>query len=73
MELVRKQTYITADQDRRLKEWAERYHVTEAEVLRRALDAWLADEENARGRDPFEWLVGFVDGPTEVNHNDIYR
>jgi len=73
MDLVRKQTYITAEQDRRLKESAERYHVTEAEVLRRALDSWLVDEDGTQGKDPFEWLIGFVDGPSEVDHDDIYQ
>jgi hypothetical protein len=37
LELIRKQTYLTVEQDRRLKEQAEQYHTTEAEILRRAL------------------------------------
>jgi predicted transcriptional regulator len=72
MELVRKQTYLTAEQDRRLKELAERHHTTEAEILRRALDSWLAAETGRNGGDPFEGLIGLVAGPTEVDHDDIY-
>jgi hypothetical protein len=72
MELVRKQTYLTAEQDRRLKELAERYHTTEAELLRRALDSWLARDAARSDTDPFERLVGFVSDPNEVDHDDIY-
>jgi hypothetical protein len=72
MELVRKQTYLTAEQDRRLKELAERYQTTEAELLRRALDSWLARDAARSDVDPFERLIGFVTGPNEVDHDDIY-
>ena len=54
MELVRKQTYLTAEQDRRLKELAEQDHVTEAEVLRRALDSWLAEEARSEADNIFK-------------------
>lgn len=73
MELVRKQTYITAEQDRRLKEAAGRYGTTEAEVLRRALERWLDENETDRAVDPFAGIIGFVDGPRKVDHDDIYR
>jgi hypothetical protein len=39
--LVRKQVYITADQDQRLKEAAARDKLSEAEVIRAALDERL--------------------------------
>jgi hypothetical protein len=39
MTMVRKQIYITGDQDEALKNRAEQLGVTEAEVIRRALDA----------------------------------
>jgi hypothetical protein len=72
MEMVRKQTYLTAEQDRRLKEMADRYHTTEAEILRRALDSWLGTEAARTGPDPFEGLIGFVSGPNHTDHDDIY-
>lgn len=72
MDLIRKQTYITVEQDRRLKQLAERYGTTEADILRRALDGWLAIE-TARGRgDPFDSLIGLVAGPADADHDDIY-
>jgi hypothetical protein len=73
MELVRKQTYITREQDRKLKVVAQQYRATEAEILRRALDLLLADEENKTASDPFEGFIGFAAGPTDVDHDDIYR
>ena len=72
MEMVRKQTYLTAEQDRRLKVMAEQCHTTEAEILRRAFDDWF-ERQLARGdTDPFESLIGFVAGPKDVDHDDIY-
>lgn len=53
MDLVRKQTYITPEQDRAMKRLARRHGVTEAEVVRRALDRWLSAEEAAGRDDPF--------------------
>ena len=73
MELIRKQTYITLEQDRAVKRLAARYHTTEAEILRRALDSWLGREEARNGEDPFAPLIGFIEGPVEVDHDDIYR
>ena len=60
VELVRKQTYITAEQDRAVKRLAERHHTTEAEILRRALDDLLRREGMRDGEDPFAALIGFV-------------
>lgn len=73
VDLVRKQTYITAEQDQRLKQMAEHYQMTEAAILRLSLDSWLAGESAHAARDPFVGLVGFVDGPAEIDHDDIYR
>jgi hypothetical protein len=76
VELVRKQTYITHDQDRQLKRLAAERHSTEAEVMRQALESWL--QRHGRGGigetdGPFEALVGWFDSPEEVDHDDIYR
>jgi hypothetical protein len=73
VDLVRKQTYITPEQDRAVKRLAERHHTTEAEILRRALDDLLRREGVREGEDPFAALIGFIEGPTEVDHDDIYR
>jgi predicted transcriptional regulator len=71
--MVRNKTYLTEGRDRRLKELAERYHTTEAEILRLALDSWLQRETALNSADPFERLVEFALGPKEVDHNDIYE
>jgi hypothetical protein len=73
VELVRKQTYITPEQDRAVKRLAERHHTTEAEILRRALDDLLRREGVREGEDPFAALIGSIEGPAEVDHDDIYR
>lgn len=73
MEMVRKQTYITPAQDRALKRLAERSKTTEAEIMRRALDGWLRKQGARDSEDPFEALIGLFEGPTEVNHDDIYH
>jgi hypothetical protein len=71
MDLVRKQTYLTPDQDRAIKRIASRDHTTEADVVRRAVDAFLATELDT-GVDPFSSLIGLFEGPETSDHNDIY-
>ena len=73
MDLVRKQTYITSAQDRAVKRLAKRSHSTEAEIIRQALDSWLARVGASGDADPFASLIGFVEGPEEIDHDDIYR
>jgi hypothetical protein len=73
MELVRKQTYITSAQDRAVKLLAQRQGTTEAEILRKALDQLLAREGIGETQDPFADLIGMFEGPSEVDHDDIYR
>jgi len=73
MELVRKQTYITPYQDRAVKRLARLQGTTEAEILRRAVDLLLAREGILETQDPFVDLIGMFEGPTEVDHDDIYR
>jgi hypothetical protein len=36
--MVRKQVYITSEQDKKVKEWSKRLGVTEAEVIRRGIE-----------------------------------
>jgi len=45
MTMVRKQVYIERRQDDLLKQWAAETGSTEAEIIRQALDQWLASEE----------------------------
>ncbi len=73
MELVRKQTYITLAQDRAVKRLAQRQGTTEAEILRKALDQFLAREGIGETEDPFADLIGMFSGPFEADHDDIYR
>ncbi len=48
--LVRKQLSVTPDQDRALKRRSQELGVSEAELVRRALDAALSDEAGASSR-----------------------
>ena len=73
MELVRKQTYITPAQDRAVKLLAQREATTEADILRKALDQFLARKGIGGTEDPFADLIGMFEGPSEVDHDDIYR
>ena len=73
MELIRKQTYITPAQDRAMKRLAHQQGITEAEILRKALDQFLAREGIIETQDPFAELIGMFDGPSEVDHDDIYQ
>jgi hypothetical protein len=73
MELIRKQTYITPAQDRAVKRLAQQQRTTEAEILRKALDLFLAREGISESEDPFADLIGMFEGPVEVDHDDIYQ
>lgn len=73
MELVRKQTYITTEQDRAVKRLARREGVTEAEIVRRALESWLSGRGMQEGTDPFAGMIGIFDGPVVIDHDDIYK
>jgi len=73
MELVRKQTYITPTQDRAVKLLAQRQGTTEAEILRQAIDQFLIRHGISETQDPFAELIGMFEGPSEGDHDDIYR
>jgi len=72
MELIRKQTYLTPVQDRAIKQLARRHGTTEAEIVRRAVDQYLA-REHEEVADPFIELIGMFRGPAVADHDDIYR
>ena len=65
--------YITLAQDRAMKRLAQQQGITEAEILRKALDQYLAQEGIVEIQDPFADLIGMFEGPSKVNHDDIYR
>ncbi len=48
--MVRKQVYLESRQDRLLKERARRYRVTEAELIRQALDRALTEGPSPAAR-----------------------
>ena len=72
MQMIRKQTYITPAQDRAVKRLAQQQGVTEAEIVRKALDMLLAREGIRENEDPLAELIGLFAGPSEVDHDDIY-
>ena len=43
--MVRKQVYLEPRQNEMLKKWAAETGKTEAEILRQALDRWMASEQ----------------------------
>ena len=55
MTMVRKQVYITKEQDEELKSLAVQYGVTEAEIIRRGIVAVKRDSEEARARRLEAW------------------
>lgn len=73
MELIRKQTYITPAQDRAVKRLAQEQGTTEAEILRKALDLLLSKEGIVETQDPFADLIGMFEGPSKIDHDDIYH
>jgi hypothetical protein len=72
MDLVHKQIYITPAQDRAVKRLAQQQGTTEADILRKALDQFLVKEGIIETDDPFAELIGMFEGPSEVDHDDIY-
>ena len=73
MELVRKQTCITPEQARAVKLLAQQQGTTEAEILRQAIDQFLITHGISETQDAFADLIGMFEGPSEVDHDYIYR
>ncbi len=59
--VVRKQVYIREDQERQLKRRARELGVREAELIRRALDHFLAGEEEGPLPQAEEALAAFLE------------
>ena len=72
--MVRKQTYISAEQDRQLKALARQEETTEAEIIRRALEQYIRAEKAKNMKNPLLGLIGIsghAEGPGDgsVNHD----
>jgi hypothetical protein len=60
--MVRKQVYIEPQQDRLLKEWAAETGRTEAQIVREALDHWMASEQQRREAEgAWQEVLGFAE------------
>jgi hypothetical protein len=74
--LIRKQLYITEEQERKLKLAAQREQRAEAEILRAALDRVLLPRQVARGRrrhDPLWDIVALGRTKTRNVARDVDR
>jgi hypothetical protein len=63
--MIRKQVYLSREQNERLRRAARRLRRTEADVLREALERHLGDRRAATfvGRDPLWAIVGIAASP----------
>jgi len=52
MQLISKQAYITPEQDRAVKQLAQQQGTTEAEILRKAINQFIAKENTTENKDP---------------------
>jgi hypothetical protein len=59
--MVRKQVYLRADQDRRLAEMAAQRSVSEAQILREAVDRLLDDRGQAAADALWEEHIAWVE------------
>lgn len=71
--MIRKQVYLTTEQDRALKRLAYQLGSTESLILRDALDRYFSAKELESGDDPLRDLIGLFNGPEEVDHDDVYE
>jgi len=72
MGLVRKQFYITSAQASAIKLLAREQKTSESAILRKALEQFLVREGIMEIQDPFAELIGIFEGPSQVNHDDVY-
>ena len=61
------------EQDQALQRLAQQQGTMEAEIVRRAIDHFLAATDMVASEDPFADMIGMIDGPIEADHDDIYR
>ncbi|MCL6561058.1 MAG: ribbon-helix-helix domain-containing protein [Firmicutes bacterium] len=66
--MVRKQTYISPDQDKALKRRAKKEGTTEAEIIRRAIDRYIREHEALKN--PLLDIIGIAGkGPADGSEN----
>ena len=66
--MVRKQVYLTVEQDRLLRRAAKKHRRTEAEIIRQALDRTLGNPaSDDPARDPIWGLVAIADGGDDLS------
>ncbi|KKM10613.1 hypothetical protein SY88_13200 [Clostridiales bacterium PH28_bin88] len=69
--MVRKQVYLPSVQEQKLKKFARKNSVTEAEIFRRAIDNYI--QEDPLEEDPLLELFGCYDGEEDESlHHDEY-
>jgi len=72
--MIRKQTYITSEQNKELKKLAKLKQITEARVIREALEYYIKEERKKATHNPLLDLIGVggdAPGPRDgsVNHD----
>ncbi len=73
MYMVRKQLYLANDQERRLKRRARELGVSEAELVRRALEAALVDDAPTLPRpDRDETVAGLLAAIDRIAHHSAF-
>ena len=66
MRMVRKQVYISEDQDARLKRASKELGVTESELIRRGVDATCSAVKGPRDPEAWAELMAFVKKRAEM-------
>lgn len=72
--MIRTQIQLTEEQSRRVKEIAEREEISMAEVIRRAVDAWLVEYSEMTMEEKRRRALAVVremDGMFHSGHSDI--
>ncbi len=76
LRMIRKQTYLFPEQEKKLKELAKLKKVTEAEIIREALEHFLKEEEKGLIENPLFKIIGIsgsAAGPEDGSvHHDKY-
>lgn len=71
--MVRKQIYLQSEQNNKIKLLSSRHGKTEAEIIREAIDRYMAKEHIALN-DPLEDLIGMIDDEQadgSLRHDDV--
>lgn len=75
MKLVRKQTYLTKEQDRLIKQLSRTQGLSEAEIVRKAVNHYLETRGAGSSRDALWDVVGIANSGAKngsTAHDDIY-